>query len=1378
MVDDFLGQRKLWEFASHADPFVRRAVYRLLHTSVSRSLKSLDLMTISNTLLLSSLATNQAGSAYDYAKALATLSQVAPEVWTQCYTGSGKKSATKRLCQFLGRGSQGSPSVYWGEITTLLHHVPRNVLFPPDVKPFKDFVVIEALHDGVASKDDSRYSAGWTTYLEFVGYISSFPDIDRSYLIQSSILPLLDQYVNPSSDGVRWAVSGKEQREICVQAARLASIAQEVLEREWKRLSASIIQDLEISLPEQSKDHAKSQDLVSAAAWRWYGLQGDSIQGQVPAYVKTLVLDIATSDIRSAISILIARKGKPYGAASLVEAVIKSMANLILESDPMKTMLIGFFQNDVPGLVHSPSAPYLIRTLPNLEGVCDVNTIYQEIIQLVVEEPDSATKYTALRSLFDSPYLSNYSKDKTLSATFRSLLKQAINEHSDDIWKIITTALSNTQAPPRVSLDLLTEIVDGLYLDDQVAGSMHGLGLVTRHDRKALKAYIASADGNRLLARLISLCQAPDDLLSQQAKTLSESIEGIASADPGEGHRKMVEVIRKEIDIADGESLEISSLVALAQKTIQHCDDAGRVSLAAELLPDSTRWNKVLEQHAESKPSPSLAIMNPMGCSTQLIDVVDISAHSTYDGYGYSSALRVAWFISALIHSTDLWGYAPVDRQSSTLVYLSIVAQMASDNLSIASANPLWKYQGPESEQDIIDFLSELQTLIASLIEGNGAAPFISNAQSAMLKHSHGVSVMSYYSGRAYVSLTIELGELYGDSQSTAEQYEIRSIRKASEFFAAAASLSTSHDSKGLTKLTNELLANLTEEDFSQQAEALRSLILFNCIITKEENEGILPTIPRQRLVFFVQNAIARLSGSPGKGQSTVAKSLGTPPSIAVTTEIFRALSQILSPLASTYGSFWESIFQVLQQLWSSEETIDDARLPMTHASLKLLSALRYINHEESNDDLQDAWKDHEASMTQGMINLLHVLRNFSDETHQPRKIVNELLARELYKQSRSSSTGSSLDVFPILASESLALQQSAYEIMHRQIPAAQEQISLDKVLSKDFVAKLPEELLSLILEVPTVKPLESAGVERSGSATLRSYMLSWKLIFDHWTNASDAVKSDYIAMIKEGSYLNDLLGLASDFLISSRVRPVDASKFDIEHYTPGVEETPEKDTEGFLIHLYYLSLKNLPSLSKSWWRDNTSRQTQTSVESWTEKHISPLIITSELSAVSAWAPTQASELDQPLTVKTSASTREITASIPVDEQTMILAINLPSSYPLNRATVSGLHRVGVTEQKWRSWTITTQGVINFSELGGGGQLIDGLVAWRKNVTATLKGQAECAICYSVVSADRQLPSKRCLTCKNLFHGSCLFKWFKSSNSSSCPLCRNQFSYA
>ena len=370
-------------------------------------------------------------------------------------------------------------------------------------------------------------------------------------------------------------------------------------------------------------------------------------------------------------------------------------------------------------------------------------------------------------------------------------------------------------------------------------------------------------------------------------------------------------------------------------------------------------------------------------------------------------------------------------------------------------------------------------------------------------------------------------------------------------------------------------------------------------------------------------------------------------------------------------------------------------------------------------------------------------------------------------------------DLYPVIASESIALQDAAYHLLHSKIPANQEQISIDKALSNDLVAQLPEEIMSLILAPPSIASMAEHNFERNIPPSLRSYILSWQLTFCHWEKASYKVQADYVAALKEGTYTQDLLDFIFNILINGRQKPVDASRYDFQTSALRGDQIPEHETHGALIHLYYLCLRRLPSITKDWWRDSTSRQLSVAVESWTQKYISPSVIAQELSVISEWAPSQ-STADQPMTVKVSPSAREITASIPIDEQTMTIAIRLPPAYPLARAEVESVHRVGVVEKKWRFWIINAQGVINFSSggVGEGNSIIDGLMAWRKNVTAAMKGQTECAICYSVVSADRQLPNKKCSTCKNTFHSSCLFKWFKSSNSSSCPLCRNNFNYS
>lgn len=163
------------------------------------------------------------------------------------------------------------------------------------------------------------------------------------------------------------------------------------------------------------------------------------------------------------------------------------------------------------------------------------------------------------------------------------------------------------------------------------------------------------------------------------------------------------------------------------------------------------------------------------------------------------------------------------------------------------------------------------------------------------------------------------------------------------------------------------------------------------------------------------------------------------------------------------------------------------------------------------------------------------------------------------------------------------------------------------------------------------------------------------------------------------------------------RGKPIDASQFDIATYAPDTASSPIRDAQWLAIHLYYLSLKHLPALAKSWWIDLPGRQAAQTIEAWTERFISPLVVSDELDKVNEWIESGLQQDDANMKVRVSRKVKEITAGYEIDEQTMQIMIKLPGAYPLRQATVEGVNRVGVDEKKWRSWLLSTQGVITFS---------------------------------------------------------------------------------
>ncbi|KXN75019.1 hypothetical protein CONCODRAFT_33945, partial [Conidiobolus coronatus NRRL 28638] len=132
----------------------------------------------------------------------------------------------------------------------------------------------------------------------------------------------------------------------------------------------------------------------------------------------------------------------------------------------------------------------------------------------------------------------------------------------------------------------------------------------------------------------------------------------------------------------------------------------------------------------------------------------------------------------------------------------------------------------------------------------------------------------------------------------------------------------------------------------------------------------------------------------------------------------------------------------------------------------------------------------------------------------------------------------------------------------------------------------------------------------------------------------------------------------------------------------------------------------------------------------------------------------------------------EIFGQYLIDENIIDIHIKIPSNFPLLPVKVDGKRHSGVPENRWRAWLLNTSAVF----VTQNGTVADAIQLFKKNIKLHFDGVEDCTICYSVIGViDRSLPNRQCKTCKNKFHSACLFKWFRTSNQSTCPLCRNIF---
>ena len=568
-IDEFIGKEKVWKFASDPDPYIRLAVYKLATTIVTKSSGSLDMAMVSASILTSTLHISQVGSSFKYAETLALLTAESPNIWTKYYGGLGKKSATRRLCQYLRRGSQGGPPEYWVQIGILIHHLPKSVLLPePDgiekssehgSQP--EFSVLEGLRGGGTSKEEpsANQAIFWQTYLDACERVEGclLSNNSRDNLARNAIMPLVSQFVLPSTDHSEWRVSEPHQHDLCVRAfKRVLHISQGLFQEEWLRLSSKIIDDFQTSLPEQAKNHIESQDSISAKIKRWYILQATILRDDESDFLQSLIARTLDSEISMSTTTLRERKGKPYSAAAILLYATEFLPELVKVHGETKNTITNFVQEDIPTLLLSPSASQLITILNRLTDVTDIRSIYEAGISNLRDAPESLAKSKALRSFISSPFLAETPKVEALVTLVKESLDRA-KQGDETQWDLVMAAVGNEVAPHELTDELLADMANGLSIEDEKSACLEGLELAVKQNGQALKSFTKSPSGSILLSKLLFLTESPDVTVSQKAQNLSNGIEAILADGKGSGHAAgpIIEIINHGIGTAGQDSL-------------------------------------------------------------------------------------------------------------------------------------------------------------------------------------------------------------------------------------------------------------------------------------------------------------------------------------------------------------------------------------------------------------------------------------------------------------------------------------------------------------------------------------------------------------------------------------------------------------------------------------------------------------------------------------------------------------------------------------------------------------------------------------------------------------------------------------------------------
>lgn len=314
--------------------------------------------------------------------------------------------------------------------------------------------------------------------------------------------------------------------------------------------------------------------------------------------------------------------------------------------------------------------------------------------------------------------------------------------------------------------------------------------------------------------------------------------------------------------------------------------------------------------------------------------------------------------------------------------------------------------------------------------------------------------------------------------------------------------------------------------------------------------------------------------------------------------------------------------------------------------------------------------------------------------------------------------------------------------------------------LLADFVADFNYK----ITETEDVSLLAALGRDRTFA-----YLLLWDCIHGICAKSPSELRSIYASWITKYNYEQVLLPALFRLMPQEILKNPDSGAIYGQTLFATLEWNQIKNItlkpERYACHLYSQSLRFLPAVVRRWWNGLNHRHAAI-VGKVTSNCVSNLLCQDEFHAL-----IEKKDKQDNMQVKVHAAARQVMAVYTVDEAKVELHITLPNNFPLGAVTVESGKQIG---GRLQSRQVVMQLSIFLTHQNG--SIWDGLSLWKRNLDRKFEGVEECYVCYSVIHQDTcQLPKLSCKTCKKKFHGPCLYRWFSTSNKSTCPICRNIF---
>ncbi|RMZ76445.1 hypothetical protein DV737_g4788, partial [Chaetothyriales sp. CBS 132003] len=324
-LEPMIANRKLWEFAYSADPYLRKSSCALVISCAQTYEALMNWAVISASFLSKGLSADQLGSSGAYIESLLALTRIHPTIWTSEY--QSKQPVSKMLIKFLSKGSQHGPELYWRCVDELVKDIPREALTSTGTRfTLEDAIAIAtALREGLGSQEEPRLnlSAAWACYIDLCFWLQEQLDEAQTQesFLRSHALPVVAMYVDPTSSGVSLPPASSLELASSIMLKLAKYDLDSILIDKWNNLTDSLVMKMKLSLPSSSEDFESSQNAIVEYSSRLQRLR-QRILDWIPDEISSVItLSLSKSQAtlaQQAIELLKNRNGNPYSAAAFL----------------------------------------------------------------------------------------------------------------------------------------------------------------------------------------------------------------------------------------------------------------------------------------------------------------------------------------------------------------------------------------------------------------------------------------------------------------------------------------------------------------------------------------------------------------------------------------------------------------------------------------------------------------------------------------------------------------------------------------------------------------------------------------------------------------------------------------------------------------------------------------------------------------------------------------------------------------------------------------------------------------------------------------------------------------------------------------------------